>query len=165
MTVEGFLVDPEPLRSLYGHVPDLIDIRIRSIDLNWRGPAVTLRVDLPSYPETAPQEWTDASLDTVQCQLQFTAVEGISLTDWTPPVVGSIETVPWGTERRMRVTVRGGGLSLDFTCSDSTRVAHVSAFRIAESGSDDGVHLFMSKIDTRRHSSLPGTEDRTFYGR
>ncbi|WP_328454309.1 immunity 50 family protein [Streptomyces sp. NBC_00386] len=165
MTVEKFLVNPEPLRSLYGHVPDLIDIRIRSINLNWRGPTVTLRVDLPSYPEMAPQEWTDAGLDTVQCQFQFLAVDGISLTDWRPPVVGSVETVSWGTERRMRVTARGSGLSLDFACSESVRVGHVSAFKIKESGSDDGVHRFMSKIDARRHSSLPGTEDRTFYER
>ncbi|KAB1977408.1 Imm50 family immunity protein [Streptomyces triticiradicis] len=165
MTVERFLVNPEPLRSLYGRVPDLIGIRIRSINLNWRGPVVTLRVDLPSFPETAPQEWIDAGLDTVQCQFQFTAAEGISLAGWAPPVVGSVETVPWGTERRVRVTAGGRGLSLDFTCSDSVRVAHVSAFRITESGSDDGVHLFMSKIDARRHGSLPGTEDRTFYER
>ncbi|WP_405918235.1 Imm50 family immunity protein [Streptomyces sp. NBC_00728] len=165
MTVERFLVEPEPLRSLYGRVPDLIGIRIRSVNLNRRGPAVTLRVDLPSFPEMAPQEWIDAGLDTVQCQFQFTAVERISLIDWAPPVFGTIETRPLGTERRMRVTAGGGGLSLNFTCSDSVRVAHVSAFRITESGSDDGVHLFMSKLDARRHTSLPGTEDRTFYER
>lgn len=126
---------------------------------------MTLRVDLPSFPERAPQEWTDAGLDTVQCQFRFTAVEGISLSDWSPPAFGSIEALPWGTERRIRVTAGGEGLSLDFTCSDSVRVAHVSAFRITENGSDDGAHLFMSRLDTRRHSSLPCTEDRTFYER
>jgi hypothetical protein len=45
------------------------------------------------------------------------------------------------------------------------RVGHVSAFRIEEDGRDDGVHLFMSKVDARRHGSLPGTEDRTFHER
>lgn len=165
MTVEGFLVNPEPLRSLYGHVPDLIGIRIRSINLNWRGPTLTLRADLPFYPGNTPQEWIDAGLDTVQCQFQFVAVEGISLTDWAPPAVGNVEMVPWGRARRMRVTVQGRGLSLDFTCSDSVRVGHVSAFRIKENGTDEGVHRFMSKIDARRHGSLPGTEEKTFYER
>ncbi|WP_406369558.1 immunity 50 family protein [Streptomyces sp. NBC_00647] len=158
-------MNPEPLRSLYGQVPDVIGVRIRSIHLNWRGPTVALRVDLPSFPESAPQEWTDAGLDTVQCQFQFLAVEGISLADWTPPVVGSVEMVPWGTERRMRVSVGGRGLSLDFTCSESVSVGHVSAFRIGEDGADDGPHLFMSRVDARRHNSLPGTADRTFYER
>ncbi|MFD5638371.1 Imm50 family immunity protein [Streptomyces sp. NPDC127077] len=165
MTAEDFLVDPEPLRSLYGRVPDLVDIRVRSINLNWRGPTVTLRVDLPSYPESPPREWTDAGLDTVQCQLQFLAAENISLTDWNPPALCSLETVPHGIERRMRVTCRGSGLSLGFDCSDSVRVGHVSAFKVTESGFDDGAHLFMSKIDARRHTSLPGTQDRTFYER
>ncbi|MFJ3230179.1 Imm50 family immunity protein [Streptomyces sp. NPDC086787] len=165
MTVEGFLVNPEVLRSLYGHVPDLTGARIRSVNLNWRGPTVTLRVDLHSYPGTAPREWIDAGLDTVQCQFQFLAVEGISLTDWTPPVVGDVVFVPQGSERRMRVTVQGRGLSLGFTCSESVRVGHVSAFRIEENGTDEGVHLFMSRIDARRHSSLPGTQESTFYER
>ncbi|MFD6493815.1 Imm50 family immunity protein [Streptomyces sp. NPDC060188] len=165
MTVEGFLVNPEPQRSLYGHVPDLTGVRIRSINLNWRGPTVTLRVDLPFHPEGAPQEWIDAGLDTVQCQFQFLAVEGISLTDWTPPVLGAIELVPEGIERRMQVRFRGRGLSLDFECSESLRVGRMSAFKIGENGLDDGRHLFMSTIDARRHSSLPGTEDRTFYER
>ncbi|MFI0965031.1 Imm50 family immunity protein [Streptomyces sp. NPDC021080] len=158
-------MNPEPLRSLYGHVPDLTGIRIRSVNLNWRGPTLTLRVDLPSYPDSAPQEWTDAGLDTVQCQFRFLAVEGISLTDWTPPALGSLDMAPYGTERRMRVTFRGDGLSLGFDCSASVRVGHVSAFRSTENGRDDGSRLFMSRIDARRHSSLPGTQDRTFYER
>ncbi|WP_329271537.1 Imm50 family immunity protein [Streptomyces sp. NBC_01451] len=74
-TVESFIVNPEALDSLYGHVPDLVDVRIRSINLNWRGPTVTLRIDLPYFPASAPQEWIDAVMDTVQCQLKFLAVE------------------------------------------------------------------------------------------
>ncbi|WP_406838653.1 Imm50 family immunity protein [Streptomyces sp. AHU1] len=165
MTVEKFLVNPEVLRSLYGRIPPLTEIRVRSINLNWRGPTVTLRVDLPSYPEPAPQEWTDAGLDTVQCQFQFLAAEGISLADWNPPALGGLEMAPYGTGRRMRVTFKGEGLSLEFDCSESVHVGHVSAFRISENGLDDGRHLFVSKIDARRHGSLPGTQDRTFYER
>ncbi|MEU6277371.1 Imm50 family immunity protein [Streptomyces populi] len=163
--MEKFLVDPEVLRSLYGRVPRLSEIRVRSINLNWRGPTLTLRVDLPSYPESAPQEWTDAGLDTVQCQLQFLAAEGISLAAWDPPAPGVLEAAPYGTERRMRVAFRGDGLSLEFDCSESVRVGHVSAFKISENGLDDGRHLFVSKLDARRHGSLPGTQDRTFYER
>ena len=165
MTVEKFLVDPEVLRSLYGRIPQPAEIRVRSINLNWRGPTVTLRVDLPSCPESAPQEWTDAGLDTVQCQFQFLAAEGISLADWNPPALGVLEMDPYGTERRMRVTFRGDGLSLEFDCSESVRVGRVSAFKISENGLDDGRHLFVSKIDARRHSSLLRTQDRTFYER
>ena len=165
MTVESFLVNPEALNSLYGHVPDLDDVRIRSINLNWRGPTVTLRVDLPSFPGSAPQEWTDAGMDTVQCQLQFLAVENISLTGWSPPSVGRIEMSPWGRESCMRVTADGSGVALRFDCSESVRVGHVNAFHIQADGSDNGPHLFASRIDARRHTFLPPTDEKTFYER
>lgn len=165
MTVESFLVNPEVLNSLYSHVPDLDDVRIRSINLNWRGPTVTLRVDLPSFPVSPPQEWTDAGMDTVQCQLQFLAAENISLTDWNPPSVGRIEMSSWGRESRMRVTADGSGVALRFDCSESVRVGHVSAFHIQADGSDNGPHLFVSRIDARRNTFLPPTDEKTFYER
>jgi hypothetical protein len=165
MTVESFLVNPEALNSLYGHVPDLADVRFRSINLNWRGPTVTLRIDLPSFPGSAPQGWLDAEMDTVQCQLQFLAVENISLTDWDPPSVGRVEMSSWGRESRMRVIIEGRGVALRFDCSESVRVSHVSAFQIQADGSDSGPHLFVSKIDARRHTFLPSTDEQTFYER
>lgn len=173
-TIENLLVNPEALNWLHGHVLDvnvlsdvsaLSDVRIRSINLNWRGPTLTLRVDLPSFPASAPQEWTDAGMDTVQCQLQFLAVENISLTDWNPPSVGSVEMSPWGRESRMRVTADGRGVALRFDCSESVRVSHVSAFQIQADGSDNGPHLFVSRIDARRHTFLPPTDEKTFYER
>ncbi|WP_405540500.1 immunity 50 family protein [Streptomyces sp. NBC_00075] len=153
------------VENLLVNVPDLDDVRIRSINLNWRGPTVTLRVDLPSVPGSAPQKWTEAGMDTVQCQLQFLAVENISLTDWNPPSVGRIEMSPWGGENRIRVVAEGRGVALRFDCSESVRVGHVSAFRIRADGSDNGPHLFASRIDARRHTFLPPTDEKTFYER
>jgi hypothetical protein len=165
MAIEVFLVNPEALQSLYGHLPDLSRVRIRSINLNWRGPTVTLRIDLPSFPGSAPQEWIDAGMESVQCQFEFLAVESISLTDWAPPVVGGIEMTPLGRERRMRVGFSGSGMALGFDCYESVSVRHVSAFRIQEDGSDSGRRLFLSKVDARRHTFLPGTDEKTFYER
>ncbi|MEV5316540.1 Imm50 family immunity protein [Streptomyces sp. NPDC052687] len=165
MTVDECLANPQVLRSLYGHVPELRGVRVRSVNLNWRGPTLTLRVDMPAYPRVPPQEWADAGLDTVQCQLQFLAVEHLSLESWSPPVVGDVEMVSLGHERRMRVTVDGRGTALRFDCAESVRVGHISAFRIGADGSDDGRHFFMSVIDARRYDALPGTEEKTFYER
>ncbi|MET7454692.1 Imm50 family immunity protein [Streptomyces sp. NPDC005574] len=165
MTVEDHLVNPEALRSLYEHPLDWSQVRIRSINLNWRGPTVALRVDLPAFPVSPPVEWIEAGVDTVQCQLQFLAVEGISLTEWTTPAVGSLDVAPWGTERRMRVTFRGRGAAVQFDCNESVRIGHVSAFESHPDGSDDVPHLFVSKVDARRFSALPATHEKTFYAR
>ncbi|GAA3855119.1 hypothetical protein GCM10023084_06470 [Streptomyces lacrimifluminis] len=97
---------------------------------------------------------------------QFLAVENISLTDWAPPSVGCVEMSSWGGgERRMRVIADGRGVALRFDCSESVRVSHVSAFRIQADGSDNGPHLFVSKIDARRNTFLPPADEKTFYER
>jgi len=168
MTVDGFLVNPEVLRALYGQVPTIGEVRVRSINLNWRGPTMTLRIDLSSFglvsfPEAASQEWADAGMDTVQCQLGFLAVEDVSLTRWAPPVRAVIQAIPSGGERRLRVRVSGDGLNLEFTSSDSVLVRHVSAFRSQGDGSDSGPHLFVSRVDALRHTSLPGTDEKTYF--
>ena len=153
------------LRALYGTTSNLSGVRIRSVNLNWRGPTVRLRIDLPSFPVSAPPEWIDAGMDTVQCQFQFLAVENISLAAWDPPAVGDVEMTPLGSERRMRVAVHGLGIALQFECSESVDVSHVSAFKIGPGGSDNGPHLFVSRLDARRRTFLPATDEKTFYER
>ncbi|MFD4879553.1 Imm50 family immunity protein [Streptomyces sp. NPDC058420] len=165
MTVDAFLMNREVLQSLYGKVPNLSEVRIRSINMNWRGPSVTLRVDLPHFPDSAPQEWIDEHMDTVQCQFRFLAVDTISLTEWDPPATAGIEMTPYGTERRMRVRADGHGVRFAFDCSESVTVGHVSAFRKQADGSDGERHLFMSRVDSLRHSRLPAMDEKTFYER
>src|SRR3954451_19363469 len=94
------LVNPEALLSLYGDVPEpQSDVRIPSPTVNWRGPTLSLRVDLPSFPQSPPPGWAEEGINTVQCQLEFLAVERPSLTDWDPPAVADIDLAPFGTER------------------------------------------------------------------
>ncbi|MFI5685744.1 Imm50 family immunity protein [Streptomyces sp. NPDC051636] len=166
MIADGLLVNPQILHSLYSDdLPELKGVHVRSVNLSPRGPTVTLRMDLPTFPGVPPQEWRDEGMDTVQCQLQFVALDNLSLTLWDPPAVADIEAVSLGSDRRMRVTASGSGLALRFDCADSVRVGHVSAFRKGANGSDSGRHLFLSKVDARRHTVLPGAEEKTFYER
>ncbi|MCF2128585.1 immunity 50 family protein [Strepomyces sp. STD 3.1] len=165
MTVDTFLTNTEKILQLYGKVPEVRETRLRSINLNWRGPTVTLRIDLPGFPQNAPQEWTDAGLDAVQCQLQFLAVQNLSLLSWEPPTTTIIEAENLTEHHRIRVRAQGDGMEASFTCSDSVLVGHLSAYRIQADGSDSGPHLYVSKIDARRHTSLPRTDEKTFYER
>ncbi|MER5520397.1 Imm50 family immunity protein [Streptomyces sp. NPDC002677] len=165
MALDDHLVNPQVLRSLYGEIlPDaLVGIRIRSVNLNWRGPTVRLRIDLPGFPRTPPAEWGDA--DTVQCQLEFLAVEPITVAEWKPPVLGDVRMVRVGDDgaRRMRVEVVGRGADLRFECHERATVRHVSAFRCGSGGDDGGPHRFVSKVDSRLHTFLPATDERAFY--
>ncbi|MEV7241672.1 Imm50 family immunity protein [Streptomyces sp. NPDC093248] len=165
MTVDEFLLNSDALRGVYGYVPKIEEaVRVRSFNMNWRGPTVILRVDLPEFPDTPLGEWRDAGLDTVQCHLQFVAVEDFSVRKWHPPSVCRV-TVHREGVKRLYVGFDGDGLGLRFRCSDSVLVGHVSAFRSSMDGSDDGVHSFVNRIDARRHTSLPETWEKTYYGR
>ncbi|MFI6658956.1 Imm50 family immunity protein [Streptomyces sp. NPDC050523] len=156
-------------RSLYGSVPELTGVAIRSVNLNPSGPTVTLRVDLPSFPEGFPEgasrEWLDAGIDTVQCQLAFLDVREISLTRWDPPTTGDVRMEPYGDERRTRVAVEGSGVELEFECHEFATLSHVSAFKARPDGTDSGPHRYVNKVDARLYQSLPTTEEYTFYGR
>ncbi|MFE5973361.1 Imm50 family immunity protein [Streptomyces sp. NPDC056460] len=160
-------VNAEVLEDLYGANPPLDTFRLRSLNVDWRGPTVTLRVDLSSFPASVPPEWEEHRVDTVQCHLQFLAVEELSLTEWNPPVHRAALAVDLQDERRrMRVRVTGAGVGLGFTSSDSVLVGHVSAFRASVDGGDDGDrHLFSRRIDAMRFQTIPATEEKTFHGR
>lgn len=159
---DEYLANPEQLNACYDQVPELSGVRLRSINLNWRGPQITLRIDLPRFPERVPQEWRAEEVDTFQCHISFLAAEDIALADWSPPATADIALVPEEL-RRLRVGVSGLGVDLRFSCSDSLLVGHVSAFKIAPDGTDSGRHLFARRIDARLHSELPATYERTFY--
>ncbi|MFE5481361.1 Imm50 family immunity protein [Streptomyces sp. NPDC056527] len=166
MTDSLTLVNTESLVALYGKVPPLDEFRLRSINVDWRGPTVTLRVDLSTFPAALPPEWEDADIDTVQCHLQFLAVADLSLAKWQPPVhSASLDAQPLGEERRIRVRVTGPGVDLGFTSNESVLVGHVSGFKVAADGTDGGRHLFSRRIDSLRHEIIPETDEKTFYGR
>jgi hypothetical protein len=160
------LLNADALVAMYGDFPPLGNLRLRSLSMDWRGPTVTFRVDLPSFPAVVPQEWEGKEVDTVQCHLQFLAVEDFSLTEWEPPVpCASVQVQPLDENRRIRVGVAGVGLALGFTSSASVVVGHVSAFKISPDGADGSRHFFMKKLDRMRFEFIPATEEKTFHGR
>ncbi|MFE1228101.1 Imm50 family immunity protein [Streptomyces sp. NPDC058745] len=166
MTDSVSLVNPETLLRLYGEIPPLENFRFRSMNLDWQGPKVTLRVDLLTFPQIVPPEWHGTDVDTVQCHLQFLAVADFSLTRWDPSVKSAwLTTKRLDAERRLQVQVKGAGLNLEFTSSESVLVGHVSAFKMGKEGTDEGRHLFSSKLDQMRHNHIPATDEKTFYAR
>ncbi|GLX54658.1 hypothetical protein Shyhy01_76070 [Streptomyces hygroscopicus subsp. hygroscopicus] len=153
---------------LYGpQLPALNSVRLRSVNLNWRGPELALRLDLPAPPLHLPDDWTAAGANTVQVHLRFLAVADLVLSAWEPPVTARISMAPLpGDEHRVRVTASAaGGTFLEFTASADVLAGHVSGFRLGPDGSDDGPHLFLSKVDAKRNSTIPDPCEKTFYGR
>lgn len=166
MTDNFTLVNSEQISRIYGRIPRLDRLRLRAVNLDWRGPKITLRADLMEFPQDIPPDWKSAGVDTVQCHLQFLAVQEVVLTGWVPsghPI--SLDTEATGHDRRMRVQVAGLTGDLRFSSNETVLVGHVSAFRIGEERSDRGRHIFSGKIDSLRHSTVPAPEVKVFHER
>ncbi|MGQ4714533.1 Imm50 family immunity protein [Streptomyces anulatus] len=154
------------LEALYSDVPPLASVRLRSFHLDWRGPALTLRTDLPTYPgpDRVPPEWSERGHDTLQLHVHFTAVEDLTVHGWIPTVPVGVSLAAL-TYRRILVRIAEADFELSFTSSNSLTVGHISSYRITETGSDEVPHTFVSRLDTRMFTSLPGTHESTFYER
>jgi hypothetical protein len=166
MSIDDFFLNPDALQSIYGHTPKVDDhVRIRSVNLSWRGPTLIIRIDLPYFPDPAPQEWVASEFDTVQCHLGFLAVQNLAIHSWKPPAFGRLEATPRAGERCLHIDINGDGVNLEFDCADSVMVGHVSGFKIDTDGSDQGSRSFASRIDSRRYASLPETWEKSYYER
>ncbi|WP_050486659.1 Imm50 family immunity protein [Streptomyces sp. CNS654] len=152
------------LGTLYVDVPPLDSVRLRSFHLDWRGPALTLRVDLPAYPDPdrVPPEWSELGHDTLQLHVQFTAVEDLTMHGWIPTAHVDVSIVALAG-RRTLVRIAESGFDFSFTASDSLTVGHISSYRQTETGSGEVPHSFVSRLDARLFTSLPGTHESAFY--
>ncbi|MFI1220987.1 MULTISPECIES: Imm50 family immunity protein [unclassified Streptomyces] len=157
-------VNSHTLHSLYSAIPSLDSVRLRSFYLDWRGPTLTIRIDLPRYPEHAPPEWSALGHNTMQVHVQFAAVDDLTVRGWIPPNSVDID-ISRLNDWTIQTNISGAGLEFHFSCSDSLTIGHISSFRAAESGSDEVPHSFLRPIDARRFSSIPDTHVSNFYDR
>ncbi|MFE6739200.1 Imm50 family immunity protein [Streptomyces tubercidicus] len=153
--------NPQELINLYGGVPNLDTVKIRSVHLSRLGPMVKLRVDLPTYPETVSAEWDEFHCDTVQCQVEFINVSNFRLSNLTLPVTADI-TFSTG-DSMASVEIEGPGSLVAFDCLPFTLVGHIGAFKASSEGSDSGRHFYVRKIDAKLFNSIPSLHQGAFY--
>ena len=59
------------------------------------GSAVTLRLDLPNFPEHPPKKWVEQEANTVQIKLMLIDIQSLSLSGW-----GTETAVEFSLERK-----------------------------------------------------------------
>ncbi|MGW4998965.1 Imm50 family immunity protein [Streptomyces hydrogenans] len=158
------LVNPKELQELYGGSPPSGPMVVRSVHLNHYGPALTLRVDLPEFPSHPIPEWQEKDFDRFQCHLQFIAVERLEMRGWGASSLAEVLIERSGANR-VRVTAESPSFDLSFDAADSVVIGHLSVFAVGTDGRDDGARAFFGKLDSRRFTSLPGLDEKTFYER
>ncbi|MFD9357183.1 hypothetical protein [Streptomyces sp. NPDC060031] len=146
---QELITNGDPLGDFFeGRPPALAGVRVRSVHPDGWGRAVVLRIDLPR----------ETKGDTVQCHLNFLAVEDFRLDRWEPPATADVTLTPT-TGQRLAVTVRGQRIALAFGAHRELHVTHVSVHR----GDETGPREFTGAVDRRLYPVLPPTTARTFY--
>ncbi|MET8630863.1 Imm50 family immunity protein [Kitasatospora sp. NPDC004669] len=152
----------------YTELPALEGLVLRSVHLSPYGPAVTLRVELPRFPDLVPSDWTEADCDRFEAQIEFHAVgEDLRMRGIPDSTVVDIELGPrlQTPERRIRVAVSGPAFSLDFT-AHALKVGHLNAYRSGDADPYTARRWFESPLDQRLHQgALPPTTAKVFYER
>ncbi|BFV60990.1 hypothetical protein KCMC57_up60940 [Kitasatospora sp. CMC57] len=163
-----FLVHSERFTAVYPDLPALERLVLRSVHLSPYGPAVTLRVELPRFPDLAPPDWAEAGCDRFEAQIEFIAVgEDLRMRGLPDSTVVDIEFGPHvqTPERRIRIAVSGPQFSLEFT-AHAMKVGHLNAYRSGEANPYTARRWFESPLDQRLHPEvLPPTTARVFYER
>jgi hypothetical protein len=127
----------------YDELPELAAVRVRSVHIDGWTPAVTVRIDLPRYPD----RWERGDGDTAQCLLRFVGVESFLMKGWRPPVEADF-TFTELPGNRIAVRGAGGSLDLSFVSDASVEATGLSVFVRGGDGGDDGT----------RHFAEPGDE-------
>lgn len=139
--------DASKLAEFFTTPPDLTDLVVRSIRFERRGPACTLRVDLPGG---------------VQCHVGFQAVEDVVLSGGTLPDIATVEFSPL-PQARLAATVTGKSLRLSLTCAEQIRIGRFSTHNASAGELDTGPHTFAGKLDQRLYTTVPDAEIDTYH--
>lgn len=152
--------------AYYDEVPDLTGVRLRSVHLDGWDPTVTLRFDLPVFPDrwTFPDDRERGPGDTLQCQVRFYMVQDFLMEGRQPPVTAdvSLRELP---EHRLAVRVDAPGVAVSFTANASLKAGRFSVFTPDADGGDGGPHHFARRLESRLYPTVPPVYVNTFYER
>ncbi|MFD9405709.1 hypothetical protein ACFWBN_01630 [Streptomyces sp. NPDC059989] len=157
---EEFIANGPALAPHYDEVPELTGVRLRSVHLDGWGSAVTLRLDLPGFPD----RWEGGPGDTMQCQVAFSHVADFVMEGWRPPVTADVVLTELPAHR-LAVRVEAPGTGVSFTANASVLVGKFSVFTRDPDGGDGGPHHFAGRLDGRLYPTVPPTYANPFYER
>lgn len=158
------LTNREQLDRYYSTIPSLDGAALRSLHLDRYGPALTLRLDLPTFPDQPDEKWVAAGCDEFQCQIRFLDTAELRVVGWpfSTPVDVSISPQEPAEKRRIAVTAvsaRDRKASVRFTSSESLTIGHITASR-----NGDEAYWHAGRVDQiRLGTRLPDVTDNAYY--
>jgi hypothetical protein len=111
------LLDSRAIRSIFGDlVPTLDLVALHEVRLDRQAASLFLRFDLAEYPAVPPKKWVAQEANTVQVEIQFFEVRGVTIDGW-------------GVERDSHIEIlRNGEGLIEVTCGAIPTIAATAEF-------------------------------------
>jgi hypothetical protein len=82
--------NPKAMSQLYKTVPSLEGLELHELLLHRDGPRLTLKADLPCFPDAPPDRWVREGYTKVSIQLDLWGVQSVNISGWSTNVVVDI---------------------------------------------------------------------------
>jgi Immunity protein 50 len=96
--------NPRAITELYSEVPLLQSIRLVEVLLLRDGPRMTIKTDLPRFPDKAPARWKLQGYNEIQLQLDFWGVQSLHIAHWSTEDQVEIQ-IRAAVEKRIDLTI------------------------------------------------------------
>jgi hypothetical protein len=116
--------NPRAISELYNDVPSLQGVDVKEVILHRDGPRMSLKANLPRFPEPPPARWQLRGYNTAQIQLDCWVLESIQIAQWSTNNLVDIHLE----------TTANGKILLNITSPQCSIQAIFLGFRISVSG-------------------------------
>jgi len=119
--------NPKAITELYQEVPSLQGIHVIEVLLSGRGPYLSMKTDLPRFPDKLPPRWKIQGYNSIHLQLDFWLLTSISLDGWTSENVVDIR-IDSLEEKRVALHVTSPYCNLEVVAHHFRIIIHKAVF-------------------------------------
>lgn len=118
----ALILNPQGLKAVYGErLPPLTAVRLRQLTLHEDGPALTLRLDLSTFPADPPLKWAAKGFNTVQITLSFSGLRTLTLHGFGTEITADLVLEAAGTGVTVHLAAPG------ITVAATAEIAYLAA--------------------------------------
>jgi hypothetical protein len=118
------------MSQLYKTVPSLEGLELHELLLHRDGPRLTLKANLPCFPDAPPDRWVRQGYNKVSIQLDFWGIQSVNISGWSTNMVVDIQIERInGSEISVAANSRESQTRFSAVCQ-FFRIAHITGYAV-----------------------------------
>jgi hypothetical protein len=118
--------NPLAVSEIYSEVPSLQSVRLVEVLLLRDGRRMTVKIEMPHFPDKIPKRWKLQGYTSIQIQLDFWDLQSLDIVQWSSEDQVDMQ-IEVRAERRIEVKVRSSQYRIQATAHDFRITLHKKA--------------------------------------